>query len=244
MSKKARSHKARHGASSFGVSGPEMEARRAGRLSTIAILKGQRLPLVIVQITDQAVAHADLAVAQAVSTNPPAAPQACQAGCAWCCYKTVGIAAPEVFRIADHLRTHLSQDALLETVNRIIRLDQERRAAPPDKRSAARPCSLLENDRCIAYPVRPLTCRGFNSSDARHCELSLDPRNKATIPAYQPQQRLHTLVLDGVRSGLIESGLPGELLELTAALRVALTSADAETRWLAGQDVFAKARFG
>ncbi|HEY1860348.1 MAG TPA: hypothetical protein VGG61_08340, partial [Gemmataceae bacterium] len=93
------------------------------------------------------------------------------------------------------------------------------------------------------YPVRPLTCRGFNSSDARRCELSLDPRVRADIPAYVPQQRLATLVLDGVRSGLTETGLSGALLELTAALRLALTDADAMDRWRNGRPAFDAARF-
>jgi Fe-S-cluster containining protein len=241
MTNKSRRENVRPGASSFGVTGLEMEARRTGRITTSEVLKSERTPLAVVQITEKANETAERALIQAMTTSPPNEQSACQTGCAWCCYKTVGTAAPEVLRIADYLRTHLSPEALQVTVDRVIRLDDERRLAHPDKRSKARPCSLLKDNQCIAYPVRPLTCRGYNSTDARMCELSLDPRNKATVPAYQPQQRLYTLVLDGVRSGLIESGLPGELLELTAALRVAFTSTDAEAKWLAGQDVFGKA---
>jgi hypothetical protein len=98
------------------------------------------------------------------------------------------------------------------------------------------------DNRCSVYPVRPLTCRGFNSSDARQCELSLDPRNHAVVPAYAPQQRLATLVLDGVRAGLVESGLSGTLLELTAALHLALTIPDAFDQWRDGKPVFEPAR--
>ena len=239
---KDRSHRVRQGASSFGVTGPEMEARRTGRLATTEVLKRERTPLSVVHITEKANETAERALAQAITTKAPAVPSACQVGCAWCCYKTVGSAAPEVLRIADYLRTHLSPEALEATLDRVIRLDEERRLAHPDKRSKARPCSLLKDNQCIAYPVRPLTCRGFNSSDARKCEMSLDPHNKVVVPAYLPQQRLYTLVLDGVRSGLSESGLSGELLELTRALRIALTSVEAMTKWLAGQNVFATAR--
>ena len=52
-----------------------------------------------------------------------------------------------------------------------------------------------------------------------------------------------TFVLDGMRAGLSESGLQGGLLELTGALRIALTVPDAAQRWLAGEAVFAPARF-
>ncbi len=53
---------------------------------------------------------------------------------------------------------------------------------------------------------------------------------------------MHTFVLDGMRAGLTESGLHGDLLELTAALRIGFTVADAFERWLAGEPVFAPAR--
>ena len=49
-------------------------------------------------------------------------------------------------------------------------------------------------------------------------------------------------MLDGLRSGLSEAGLTGDLLELTAALRVALTLPDGAQQWLAGQPLFAGAR--
>jgi hypothetical protein len=87
-----------------------------------------------------------------------------------------------------------------------------------------------------------VTCRGFNSRDARRCELSLDPRRRLPIPAYTPQLWSNTFALDGMRAGLGESSLKGELLELTAALRIALEQPDAVERWLGGEPIFASAR--
>jgi hypothetical protein len=94
----------------------------------------------------------------------------------------------------------------------------------------------------VAYPVRPLTCRGFNSRDARQCELFLKHGHKVTVPTYAPQIRLTTFVLDGMRAGVSEAGLKGDLVELTAALRIAFFVPDALERWLAGEPVFAPAR--
>ena len=54
--------------------------------------------------------------------------------------------------------------------------------------------------------------------------------------------RLAAFVLDGTRSGLAESGLTGELLELTAALRIALEVPGAVEKFLAGDRAFAAAR--
>jgi hypothetical protein len=110
------------------------------------------------------------------------------------------------------------------------------------RRRAVLPCPLLIDDRCMAYAVRPLTCRGYNSSDARRCEEALDGSGAAAVPVYALQQRLTTFVLDGLRAGLAESRLGDELLELTAALRVALEVPGAPARWLAGEAVFAPAR--
>jgi Fe-S-cluster containining protein len=227
----------------MGVSGAELEARRAARLQAAALLRAGRTPLQVVAAAEQAVAVAEAAVRGAVAEDPPRAPAACREGCAWCCYKVVGVAAPEVLRIAAYLRQALSAEELRAARERVTRLAEQRRALSRSERSRARlPCALLVGDRCSAYPVRPLTCRGYNSSDARQCERSLDPRGGAVVPVYYPQQRLHTFVLDGLRAGAAECRLDGELLELTAALEIALAVPDAAARWCAGEAVFAPAR--
>src|SRR5262245_52268273 len=100
MTNKSRRENVRPGASPFGVTGLEMEARRSGRITTAEVLKRERAPLAVVQIAEKASETAERALAQTKATSPPAMPSACQAGCAWCCYKTVGTAAPEVLRIA------------------------------------------------------------------------------------------------------------------------------------------------
>jgi hypothetical protein len=87
-----------------------------------------------------------------------------------------------------------------------------------------------------------LTCRGYNSSDASQCERSVKARERVEVPSYAPQHRLAVFVLDGLRAGLAEAGLNGDLLELTAALRIALDLPDAAERWLAAEPVFAPAR--
>jgi hypothetical protein len=50
------------------------------------------------------------------------------------------------------------------------------------------------------------------------------------------------MVLDGMCAGLKESRLGGEVLELAAALHIALTVPDAIDRWLNGEPVFAPAK--
>jgi Fe-S-cluster containining protein len=218
-----------------------LEARRSQRLKTVAALQTGRTPLQLVTVAEAAVTVADDAVRDAVVRDPPRAPPACKEGCAWCCYQRVGTVAPEVLRIAAYLVQTLTPEELASTRARINERAEQKRLPRPGQGTLA--CALLVDNRCLAYSVRPLTCRGFNSSDARQCERSLTPGGgPGVVPSYAPQQRLCTFVLDGLRAGLEESRLDGELLELTAALRIAFTVPNAAERWLAGETVFAPAR--
>jgi Fe-S-cluster containining protein len=225
-----------------GLSAAELDARRAQRLATVDTLKTGRTPLKVIEVAERGAAVAESALEDFKATHPPP-PFACREGCDWCCHLTVGTTAPEVLRIADHLQRTLSTEDLGKTRERIAELDHQRQRLPSNERENARlPCALLVDHRCSAYPVRPLTCRGFNSSDAHQCELFLQAPRKIRVPNYVPQLHLTTFVLDGMRAGLSESGLRGNLLELTAALRIAFTVPDAAQRWLAGEAIFAPAR--
>ncbi len=125
----------------------------------------------------------------------------------------------------------------------VSRLDQQRREGKASQGGEARlPCALLVNHRCAAYPVRPLTCRGFNSSDSSQCERFVTSPGQTTLPLYAPQLRITALVLDGMRARLAESGLKGDRLELTAALRLVLEVPGVVERFLAGEPAFVAAR--
>jgi Fe-S-cluster containining protein len=223
--------------------GAELGARRDQRVYTAEQFRRARTPLQVIDVTRHADAVADQAVRATLEESPPPAPLACREGCAWCCYKPVGTAAPEVLRIVAYLRDALPPEQW-ERLGERVRSGAERRRqlGPAGARRAALPCPLLVEGRCSAYPVRPLTCRGYNSSDARRCERALGPDRAADVPVYWPQQRLTAFVLDGLRAGLEESRLDAGLLELTAALRIALETPDAQGRWLAGERVFGPAR--
>jgi hypothetical protein len=85
-------------------------------------------------------------------------------------------------------------------------------------------------------------CGGFNSSDAAECERFVQSSGQTPLPLYAPQLRLAAFVLDGMMAGLSDSGLTGERVELTAALRIALEVPGAVERFLAGEPAFAAAR--
>jgi hypothetical protein len=206
------------------------------------MLKLGRTPLQVIAVADGAtvVAEGNVEVAKKM-LRPPAL--ACKEGCDWCCYLNVGTSAPEVIRIAEYLRKTLSAEELEAIRQRLAVRDDQRREQKAARRAyQPGPCALLVNHRCSVYPVRPLTCRGANSTDADACERFLKEPKKTELPVYSPQHRLTAFVLDGMRAGVAEAGLKGDLLELTAALRIAFEVPDAVDRWLAGEPVFAGAR--
>ncbi len=222
--------------------GLELDARRAERVRTTEALRGGRTPLTLIDIADHATGVAEEAVGQAARADPPP-PSACQEGCDWCCHLTVGTSVPEVVRIVEYLRRTLSPEGWRALRERVLRLDERRRETKAARRGEpGLPCALLVDHRCAAYPVRPLTCRGFNSADASRCERFVRSSGKTALPLYAPQLRLTAFVLDGMRVGLSDAGLTGDRLELTAALRIVLEVPGAVERFLAGDPAFVAAR--
>jgi len=219
----------------FGVQGEDLEARQQARLGTAGIINAARTPLQVIQVAQHAETVAGEALTRAEKREPRTRPAACAGGCAWCCYQRVGTAVPEVARIAGYLRQTLTPAELAAIHERI-------QTAPARRSGTRTPCPLLVDNRCSVYPVRPLTCRGFNSTDARQCEASVRNNGQPVQAIYAPQMRLTALVLDGLRAGVAQAGLWGDAVELTAALRIALAVPDAVERWLDAEPVFAAAR--
>jgi Fe-S-cluster containining protein len=220
----------------------EWRARQTERVRTNKALHGGRTPLTLINIADLGMRIAQEALRRAEQADPSPC-SACREGCDWCCHLTVGTSVPEVIRVLDYLRQNLSPKEFGDLRDRVLRLDEQRRELRATGRGeAGLPCALLVDHRCAAYPVRPLMCGGFNSSDAAQCERFVRSSGQTPLPLYAPQLRLAAFVLDGMMAGLSESGLPGERVELTAALRIALEVPDAVERFLAGEPVFAAAR--
>lgn len=180
----------------------------------------------------------------ALAREPPAVPIACRKGCAPCCVSKVAVVAPEVLRLAAHLRATRSEDELTALLTRVRAADERTRGLDRRERALASvPCPLLEEDACSVHEVRPLLCRGWTSLDADACAQHFaDPANAAVPPAYAPGYELASAVLAGLGAAARDAGLSGQLLELNAALRIALERPGAMVRWLSRLPVFATAR--
>jgi hypothetical protein len=215
----------------------EWRARHTQQVRTAGLLRGGRIPLALVEVADHGSRLAAHVVGLAARIDPPP-PSACQEGCDWCCHLTVGAGVPEVVRVVEYLRRTLTADEFGALRERVLRLNARRQELKAAGGEPHLPCALLVDHRCSAYPVRPLMCSGFNSSDAAECERFLRSSGQTTLPLYAPQLRLAAFILDGMTAGISESGLTGDRVELTAALRIALEAPGAVERFLAGEPTF------
>ena len=174
---------------------------------------------------------------------PPSAPFACQKGCAFCCNLKVLVTAPEVIRIAEYLRTHRSEAELTELRDRLIATDTKTHGMSTDQRAHAQiACPLLVDGACSVYEARPLVCRGGNSYSAEACEQANAGADKdVPIPLYQPQMQNSDIMRSAIFNGAGRSGLDGRIVELIAALRIALEKPNASKEWSRGKPAFAGA---
>jgi hypothetical protein len=216
------------------------------------VLSERRTLASVVGLARSAMAAASKITEAALARSPDHV-LACRAGCSHCCYQAVGVSAPEVFAIYDHLLQTRSAEELEATADRIRLADDATRGmAPADRLSPQLPCPFLEAERCSIYEVRPLACRGKNSLDAALCERTLrDADSRAafldgtlSVPCYlEPLRACHSLMA-GMELSLHElHQLQTRPLELTAAVRIMVDDPEiVSERWLAGEDPFEGAR--
>ena len=207
--------------------------------SVLAILGAGRGCTVIGALVDDAQRHADWLVEGAKEIIPPG-PIACRERCAFCCHLHVLATIPEVLQIAEDLRSTLDAEELAALRGRIAAHRAAMSGAGVAERRGIRAaCPLLVEDRCSVYPIRPMSCRGWNSLDVGGCEADhLDPSRGICVPIYMPQHQVNACVQEGMVAGLRRAGLEHERVELVAALEIALETPDAAARWLAGEPVF------
>lgn len=167
---------------------------------------------------------------------------ACQAGCGWCCHVLVVVSAAEALRVADFLRKTLAEPELAAVRERLARLDERTRGLSREARADTRlPCALLVDFSCSVHPARPLRCRSWNSLDLDRCKAEHERPREGHLEIENVQWEVTRAVAAGIADGIVDRGLDGARLEMTAAVRIALETPDAEARWLRGEAVFAGA---
>ena len=216
---------------------------KASEIAAVAmVIKSKLEEAGNVRRAGEAAEMAQSLVETSLAARPPTVQKiVCAKGCAYCCHTFVAITPPEAFRLADAVRSGRAAGMTADAVRS--------RGAPlvgvqPGERIGRKlACPLLVDGACSVYRHRPLACRQATSLDLAACVDEFEGRNlTARIPisgAYlNHSSNAHITLLGAMRA----AGLPTTSFELAGALEVALTMADAEARWLAGEDVFRDAQ--
>jgi Fe-S-cluster containining protein len=150
-------------------------------------------------------------------------PIACRERCSYCCQKPgVLTSIPEVARILDHVHSTFSTDAVSALSDRARRYTAQ--TAGRDVRvpiGEAIPCPLLVDERCSVYQVRPLTCRGFNSTSADACRDAHTNVDRL-VPIFSPLKDATDAITIGASRALEAAGCDSGLVDLGSALHSAL----------------------
>ena len=159
---------------------------------------------------------------------------ACRQGCAHCCSQTVSIYAPEAFRIAELVRERAGTAAAMQAAA------EKLRASKADANTIRwMSCPLLSDNLCTVYDARPLNCRSFVAVDLRECISAFvmmgKPAVRMPVPITNMRTYCHMLMMTALRL----AGKKVAVYEMNAAVSRILETPGAETRWLAGEDVFA-----
>lgn len=164
-------------------------------------------------------------------------PLACRAGCHFCCHSFVAASAPELLFLAREIRDKAGAE-LGEIIAGLRAAHAATEGLDKEARSRLRPCALLAGGMCSFYAARPLACRAFASFSYDKCAAAFES-GSADIPVPGHNMQLRGACNQALWSALGQAKLPHLAYELTHGLLVALTTEDAERRWLNGEDVFA-----
>ncbi|WP_026191249.1 hypothetical protein [Methylosinus sp. LW4] len=163
---------------------------------------------------------------------------ACAGDCPACCVLRVVATAPEVFLIARFVNAN--QRALaqrgVDLPGRIGAINAFANGCSENARMALRqPCPYIEAGLCLLYRLRPLACRGHASYDKNAC-IAATSGHDADTAVSTPHLMVRSMVQNAMMSSLRSAGLAWRLYELNGAVAIALDDADAERRWIAGED--------
>jgi hypothetical protein len=161
---------------------------------------------------------------------------ACSRGCTYCCHTYVSAMAPEVFRVARAVRAN----RLTGQQSSSLMAQLQKTAGQPHaaRQGAKQPCALLSNGLCSVYAARPAVCRKTASTSLDDC-IAVFNGGMAGWTSPRINDVACSAAHYALSIALKTQNLDWHSYELSAALIVALTRADAESAWLKGEDVFA-----
>lgn len=177
----------------------------------------------------------------------PASPKiACKDKCHWCCHQSVGVSAPEVFRITKFIEEKISVKEKSKIVTRLKDLDKKSRGKSPAQRAKLNmPCAFLSFGRCQIYDARPLVCQRQTSYNVDDCKRAMPMgfpfgsvvSEKAQLVAYNGS-------IQGMLQGLNKMMPANDFseLDLTASVLDVLEDNSIPQKWLNGEACFSQCK--
>ncbi|MEJ2070348.1 MAG: YkgJ family cysteine cluster protein [Syntrophobacterales bacterium] len=193
------------------------------------------------EVTHQAMQWADQLIEGFESLKPLPRPVACQPGCSFCCTSLVEATPAEVFLIAQVISRYFPPAKLEPVKERTLRMAALKVGKSKEELAAARqvqPCPLLEEERCVIYPWRPLMCRAMHSLDREHCRTSFAAGDLSGEEYYLHRYVFPMSISAGLKEGFGSLGCQMPVLDLTRALGQVLLEPWVVDHWLKGEEVF------
>jgi len=166
----------------------------------------------------------------------------CRPGCSLCCRLEVAARPFEVIAIAAFIRSNISGEKFQQVRSR-IKSTAKRYSSVDEKHGKYPfvPCPLLENDYCMAYPIRPSTCIVHTSFDYSDCNLihaklpvKSNPFFQSTVWSYADMREL--LFRNETETS------PDWLVFVTALNAIVDDPERHVEKWIAGEDIFLSTR--
>jgi Fe-S-cluster containining protein len=200
-------------------------SREAGSSLTFESLRnGIRLEAIV----DAAAAVADYAdQALAIVTEEYRPRLECHNGCSYCCRKPgVLITVPELLRILFTVELRFDADAKSAVADRARRYASQIEGRSFDESTnESVPCPLLVDGRCSVYDVRPLVCRGYNSTSMDACRAAHADAG-VLVPIFSVLKDVTDGATVGASQSLREAGANDAMVDLGSALNLALAATE------------------
>jgi Fe-S-cluster containining protein len=202
-----------------------LASREVGEtLTADALRRGIRLEPVL-SGAEAIARYADEALAIVHDEYRP--PLECRVGCCYCCCKPGVLATiPEFLRLLHYVWSTFSaqeREALIDRAHQYA--GQMAGRSFNDLVDDLVPCPLLVDGRCSVYEVRPLVCRGYNSTNVEACRAASRDAT-ATVPIFAVLKDVTDGATIGVAHALHAVGLDSALVDLGTALAIALPVGD------------------
>jgi uncharacterized protein len=145
----------------------------------------------------------------------------CRSGCSYCCCKPNVLASiPELVSIVSFVEETFTAEARRDLEARTRRYRgqmQGRRVEDPTDESV--PCPFLVDGRCSVYQVRPLICRGYNSTDVEACRRAHDD-SSVLVPTFALLKDAAAGATVGTAQQLMAAGINDAMVDLGTALNL------------------------